>query len=137
MSILKGALERLLIEANSHKQKELQVVCTQALDKLNQEIEALVQADKASDDAVPNTIQSTSKQAGESTGPAGKLNTVNGNVDKSESEAGNASPTQPTKEADDITITSTRNSISITTSTRNSISGTSIIGRPGEDLPKI
>src|SRR6185312_15468083 len=124
MSILKGALERLLIEAHSHKQKELQVVCTQALDKLNQEIEALVQADKASDDAVPNIIQSTSKQAGES---AANLNTVNGDVDKSETEARNASPTQPAKEADDISIASTR----------NSISGVSIIGRPGEDLPKI
>src|SRR6185312_1674713 len=106
MSILKGALERLLIEAHSHKQKELQVVCTQALDKLNQEIEALVQADKATDDAIPNILQSTSKQAGEGTGPVGNLNIVNGNAEKSESEARNASPTQPVKEADDISVTS-------------------------------
>ncbi|CAG8709540.1 5781_t:CDS:1, partial [Ambispora leptoticha] len=38
MSILQGALEKLLAEARSTKQKELQSQCTAALEKLYQEI---------------------------------------------------------------------------------------------------
>src|SRR5687768_2707610 len=74
MSILKGALERLLAEAQSSKQRELEQVCSTALEQLLQKIDIITKEtetnlkSKQNGAASSTTSNVTNDEAGEKEG---------------------------------------------------------------------
>ncbi|CAG8732590.1 28180_t:CDS:2, partial [Racocetra persica] len=149
MSILKGALERLLAESQSSRQKELEQACTTALEKLKQEINYIAKKKaikdgklkaKSENDAVEvapqinnsengsisnnNTKNSVPQTSSSTDGSAGETS-QRGAEKAAEKELKAASPTQKSSPS----IPSQANS-------RSSISS-SLFARAGEDLPKI
>src|SRR5437016_4558136 len=92
MSILKGALERLLTEAQSAKQKELELTCNNALKQLQNEISTIKNSTAAT------TTTTTTTNNNNTTGHRQKSpETINENDVKKEIKRSDAPP--PAKES--------------------------------------
>ncbi|CAG8543289.1 11263_t:CDS:2 [Funneliformis mosseae] len=125
MSILKGALERLLAEAQSSKQKELEQVCSTAVEQLLQEIDTVTKENAS--------IETNLKDKQDRTESSTTSN-LNGGIvtsETSEKEGKTKSSSSPGKSIENASpsaISSGNGRVSLSSS---------LFARAGEDLPKI
>ncbi|CAI2183131.1 13900_t:CDS:2, partial [Funneliformis geosporum] len=125
MSILKGALERLLVEAQSSKQKELEQVCSTALEQLLQEIDTITKENASIETNLKN------KQDGTESSTTSNVNGGKVSDETSEKEGKTKSSSSPGKSIENA-------SPSVISSGNGRVSlSSSLFARAGEDLPKI
>ncbi|CAG8700251.1 12451_t:CDS:2, partial [Dentiscutata heterogama] len=154
MSILKGALERLLAEAQSWRQKELEQACTTSLEQLQQEINYIAKKKAIKNGKLKAKVENDTVDVApiinnSENGSISINNTIN-NVPKSQSStngsAGETSQRGAEKAAEKAaaekdlkpTSSSPKNSQSLSSQANSRLSiSSSLFARAGEDLPKI
>lgn len=120
MSILKGALERLLAEAQSSKQKELEQVCFTALEQLLQNIDKITKENASNETNLKNKQNGITNEISEKV--SGETNEKEGKPKSS------SSPGKSIENASPSLLSGGNGRISISSS---------LFARAGEDLPKI
>ncbi|CAG8712503.1 10597_t:CDS:1, partial [Acaulospora morrowiae] len=137
MSILKGALERLLAEAQSSKQKELEQVCSTALEQLQQEINYLLKRaaikrgkQKANpEDSVNETPKIETSGTDTKDAKTGETSEIVTEKAEKNGKAGKSTPKTSAK-------TSPKKNFETSVNGRASTSS-SLFARAGEELPKV
>ncbi|CAG8673236.1 3800_t:CDS:2 [Dentiscutata erythropus] len=156
MSILKGALERLLVEAQSWRQKELEQACTTALEQLQQEINYIAKKKAIKNGKLKAKVENDTADVApiinnSENGSIPINNTIN-NVPKSQSStngsAGETSQRGAEKAAEKAAekvvekdskpnSSSPKHSPSLSQANSRLSISSSLFARAGEDLPKI